>query len=80
MTPDQLRRAAAAYDPERGQSALAYKLDVLPRTMRRRLSAEWDIPKDYPERVAQILRERAIELHLWATQCEMVANEIEKGE
>ena len=72
--------AAAAFDPERGQSALAYKLDVMPRTLRRRLAAEWDIPKDYPERIAKLLRERAVELHLQASQCEMVANEIEKGE
>lgn len=79
MTPDLLRRAAAAYDPERGQSALAYKLDVTPRTMRRRLAAEWDIPQDYPQRIAKLLRERAAELHAQATQCEMVANEIEKG-
>ena len=73
MTPAQLRRAAEAYG---GVNALSRALDLNERTLRRRLTAEWNIPKHTASEIASLLYKRAIALRSEAARCEAIAKEL----
>lgn len=73
MTPAQLKRAAEAYG---GVNALSRALDLNERTLRRRLKAEWSMPKTMPHDIAALLYKRAAELRFAASRCEVIAKEI----
>lgn len=73
MTPDLLKRCAAAYSPERGRTALASALGVTDRTIRRWLRGDTAIPANIADDLVRIMRDRHGQLREQARECNRLA-------